>query len=235
LYVTSNQKTVLLYTTAFNTVKMNSNTRTGNWGGRSGGGSAFSRPAAASRDEGAWAAFGGPRDERAEQRRQEREAEAAREAAAARAKKTAEDAAAKKLADATNFTSEESYPSLGGGGPAKPPGGTARNWGAAAKLGAARAAEREAEERFAAAAGDRDRGSRFEAAVYARARPPPVARTSSLTYDYEDDQPDEEDDYAPREPERQRMAYAGDDEEEDDGEFNADIVSGRRRGDKGIW
>ena len=216
---------------------MNSNTRTGNWGAfGSSRGTAFSRPAAAPRDEGAWAAFGGPRDERAEQRRQEREAEAAREAAAARAKKTAEDAAAKKLADATNFTSEESYPSLGGGGPAKPPGGTARNWGAAAKLGAARAAEREAEERFAAAAGDRDRGSRFEAAVYARARPPPVARTSSLTYDYEDDQPDEEDDYAPRERERQRMAHAGDDEEEEgDGEFNADIVSGRRRGDKGIW
>jgi len=36
------------------------------------------------------------------------------------------------------------------------------------------------------------------------------------------------------EPEFQQMAYAGD-EEEDNGEFNADLVSNRRRGDKGVW
>ena len=36
------------------------------------------------------------------------------------------------------------------------------------------------------------------------------------------------------EPEFQQMVYAGDDEDED-GEFNADIISNRRRGDKGVW
>lgn len=36
------------------------------------------------------------------------------------------------------------------------------------------------------------------------------------------------------EPEFQQMTYAGD-EEDGDGEFNADIVSNRRRGDKGVW
>lgn len=36
------------------------------------------------------------------------------------------------------------------------------------------------------------------------------------------------------EPEFQQMVYAGD-EDEGDGEFNADLVSNRRRGDKGVW
>lgn len=225
---------------------MNSNTRTGNWsafgggGGRSGG---FGRQATndthtsafggggGGRDSAAWGAFGGQRDERAEQRKREREAEAAREAAAARAKKVAEEAEAKKLADAQNFKSTESYPALGGG-PAKATA-SKMNWGAAAKLGITRAAEREAEERAAAAL---DRGSRFETIYTTRARPPPVTQRAA-SHDYEEEEePDyEEDTYAPRERERQRMAYAGDDGEEDDGEFNADIVSGRRRGDKGIW
>jgi hypothetical protein len=38
--------------------------------------------------------------------------------------------------------------------------------------------------------------------------------------------------------EPEQMAYAGDEEEEGaegDSEFNADIGSSRRRGDKGIW
>ena len=37
------------------------------------------------------------------------------------------------------------------------------------------------------------------------------------------------------EPDFQQMTYAGDDEEEENGEFNADLVSNRRRGDKGVW
>ena len=36
------------------------------------------------------------------------------------------------------------------------------------------------------------------------------------------------------EPEFQQMTYAGE-KAEDDGEFNADTVSNRRRGDKGVW
>lgn len=34
--------------------------------------------------------------------------------------------------------------------------------------------------------------------------------------------------------EHQQMTYAGDEEEEDE-EFNADLMSSRRRGDKGVW
>ena len=37
------------------------------------------------------------------------------------------------------------------------------------------------------------------------------------------------------EPDSQEMTYAGNEEEESDGEFNADLGSTRRRGDKGIW
>lgn len=227
---------------------------TGNWSAfGSGGRSAFGRAATNDVNSGGggggWAAFGGQRDERADQRKLEREQEAAREAAAARAKKVAEEAAAKKLADATNFKSEESYPALGGrpaptslqqrldelgATPYHPVHAPKMNWGAAAQLGVQREAER------AAAAGGGAGGrpaAREDTSFYTRVRPPTIAaRSSSLTYDYESE-PEEEDTYAPRERERQRMAYAGDDSEpeEEDGEFNADLHSGRRRGDKGVW
>ena len=54
----------------------------------------------------------------------------------------------------------------------------------------------------------------------------PVERVHS--YDYQETAyTDGEEDY-------QEMAYAGD-EGDSDGEFNADLVSNRRRGDKGLW
>lgn len=217
----------------------------GGWGSRpaasgGGGGGAFR---GWKRDEGESAgafssAFGRREvDPRREERRAAAEAQAAREAAEALEKKKAADAAAKKLADATNFASEVSYPSLGGGAPRPPPGSAkpALNFSKTVADMAEREAQREEEERIAAAAAEAARARARAAASYPTARyrgPPP----RSTMYDEEADAYGEEEEDDAFEPEYQQMAYAGDDEEaEEDGEFNADIHNTRRRGDKGIW
>ena len=158
------------------------------------------------------AAFGGGNSEKADFRRQATEARAAFQAAEAREKKQAEAVAAAKQVEATNFTSEISYPTLGSSastGAPKP----AMNYKQVVKDMIAR--EAEAEVAAAAAA---------EAAEYTAmtAAPTPARKTV-----YRQRILDElEDDYSG--PEEDEM-------DEDEGEINADIGTGRRRGDKGIW
>jgi hypothetical protein len=159
------------------------------------------------------AAFGGGNSERAEQARQASEARRQFKEAEARTQRKAEETAAAKEAEAANFTSEVSYPSLGSATGAAGPK-PVLNFKQAVKDMIAR--EAEAEVAAAAAA---------EAATYAELtsvsqprRPQTLSRQRIL---------DElEDDYDG--PEEDEM-------DEDSGEVNADIGSGRRRGDKGIW
>ena len=124
---------------------------------------------------------------------------AARDAAVARAKKIEATAAATRLADAQNFASEKSYPSLGGAGKAvaKP---VTMNFKKTVQESAARP-------------------------------PPPPARIQQDVPKAAIRAPPMED----YESELEEMAYAGDEGEESEGEFNADLGSTRRRGDKGIW
>lgn len=160
------------------------------------------------------AAFSSGNSEKAEFRRQATEARAAFQAAEAREQKKAEAVAAAKQVEATNFASEISYPSLGSSastGAPKP----VMNYKQVVKDMIAR--EAEAEVAAAAAA---------EAAEYTAmtAAPTPVRKTV-----YRQRILDElEDDYSG--PEEDELE--GD---EGDGELNADIGTGRRRGDKGIW
>jgi hypothetical protein len=156
------------------------------------------------------AAFGGGNSEKMEQRRQATEARAAFQAAETREQKKVEAAAASKQAEAENFTSETSYPSLGSStvGAPKP----AMNYKQVVKEMIAR----EAEAQVAAAAA-------AEAATYTEMMTPaaPASRSTVFRQRILDEL---EDDYSGPE----------EDENEDD-EVNADIGSGRRRGDKGIW
>jgi hypothetical protein len=188
--------------------------------GRSSGGRRWepSAPAASRpmfgrrREEGqaAPAAFGGGNSERAEQARQAAEARRQFKEAESRTQRKAEETAAAKEAEATNFTSEVSYPSLGSTAAATGPK-PVLNFKQAVKDMIAR--EAEAEVAAAAAA---------EAATYAEltsVSQPRKAQTLSrqrILDELEDD-------------------YDGPEEDESDGEVNADIGSGRRRGDKGIW
>jgi hypothetical protein len=149
---------------------------------------------------------------------------AAREAAAASAKKIETDKEAKRIADASNFASEEFYPALGGGGAPKPvvkP--VAMNFKKTVEVMATRAAAEEAAEQskthFALA--------NVNVNVKAKMKVTAKAATEISSWDscY--------DDY-----ESEEMPYvsdAGDATEESDSEFNADLGSTRRRGDKGIW
>jgi hypothetical protein len=141
---------------------------------------------------------------------------AAREAATARAKKIEADKEAKRLADASNFASEESYPSLGGGAkPVVKP--VALNFKKTVEVMATRAAAEEA-----SALHRRDAHEDYMRSIATTGR----AKAKAVTAKYYDDY----------ESESGEMAYAGDEEdEESDGEFNADVGSTRRRGDKGIW
>jgi hypothetical protein len=171
------------------------------------------RPAFGRRAEGsggradAPSAFGGGNSDR----RQQEEARAAFRAAEAREKKTAEATAAAKQAEAENFTSESSYPSLGPSPSSKvaPP---ALNYKQAVKDMIAK--EAEAELAAAAAA---------EEAAYATATS--IREPSRQTYSRQRILDELEDDYSGPE----------EDEEDNNGEVNADIGSSRRRGDKGIW
>lgn len=148
---------------------------------------------------------GGDRDNK----RAEAKAAADREAAAAWAKKQADIKEEKRRADVSNFASEESYPSLG-----------------AAKLVAKAPPplnfKKTVEEMASRVAAQEEQQARRDAAVS------PVKKVQqrqsqarSSIYRNTDDGPED---------------YDGPEEgEEDDGEFNADMYSTRRRGDKGIW
>lgn len=205
------------------------------WG--SGWGSASSAFGSAGKPREMPAAFGGRDDPRKAERRAAAEAQAAREAAEAREKRAAEEKERKRMADATNFASTELYPALGGGG--APAAGSkpkpAMNFSRVVTEMAEREEVRRAEEEREAAAA---------AAAAARAREETAASRQLFyghrTYEVQhfayagddedapvDDYPDEESDY-----EEEAPPPADD---EGDGEFNADIGSGRRRGDKGIW
>jgi hypothetical protein len=179
------------------------------------------------------AAFGSgkPRDERQEQRRAAAEAAAAREAREARERREAEAAAAARYAEATNFTSEEAYPTLGGGAAAAPK--PVMNF----KQKIVELREREAAEAREAALQAAEQGRRAATRLEAY-----VPRASRWTHTGEDDappdEPESENEEEHYEAEHQEMAYAGDDAEDDedgDEEFNANIHQGRRRGDKGVW
>ncbi len=157
------------------------------------------------------AAFGGGGQEKAEQRRQAAEARTAFQAAEAREQKKIETAAAAKQAEAENFASETSYPSLASASTVGAPK-SAMNYKQVVKDMIAR----EAEAQVAAAAA-------AEAATYSEMMAPAAPARSPTTY-------------------RQRILdeleddYSGPEEDEDEeDEHNADIGSGRRRGDKGIW
>ena len=159
------------------------------------------------------AAFGGGNSEKADFRRQATEARAAFQAAEAREKKQTEAAAAAKQADATNFVSEISYPSLGSNPSTEAPKPT-MNYKQVVKDMIAR--EAEAEVAAAAAA---------EAAEYTAMTTEPAPTRKTV---YRQRILDElEDDYSG--PEEDEL------EDEGHGEHNADLGAGRRRGDKGIW
>ena len=173
-------------------------------------------------------------DPRKEERRRAAEEQADREATAAREKKKAADAAAKKLADAINFTSEASYPSLGGAPRPAPATATALNFSKTVADMAEREERRLEEERTAAAA------AAAEAARAAAFRGPhrPLHYRGHVPRStmYDEDADTYGDEHSDDGFEPEQMAYAGDEEEvEGDSEFNADIGSTRRRGDKGIW
>jgi len=156
------------------------------------------------------AAFGGGGSEKAEQRRQAAEARAAFQAAEDREKKKIETVAAAKQAEAVNFASEASYPSLGSNTPVATPKATMNYKQVVREMIA-----REAETQVAAAAA-------AEAAAFSEMMAPtaPAPRSTIFRQRILDELEDD---------------YSGPEEGEEDDELNADIGSGRRRGDKGIW
>lgn len=181
------------------------------------------------------AAFSSGRDRgRDDDRRHQAEQQAAREYREARERKAAAEEAAKREALALDFGSEAAYPSLGGAAAASkkpsawmspsPGAGTFRDKAVALK-------ERdEAEARAAAIAARQNQSqNRYESIHTIHVRP----RFQAPFYATEGAMHAENDGDDGYESEHQEMAYA--DDEEEDGEFNADILSGRRRGDKGIW
>jgi hypothetical protein len=173
------------------------------------------RPAFGRRAEGsggrtdAPSAFGGGNSDR----RHQEEARAAFRAAEAREKKTAEATAAAKQAEAENFTSQTSYPSLG---PSPSPSSKAAPPALNYKQAVKDMIAKEAEAQLAAAAA-------AEETAYATATS--IREPSRQTYSRQRILDELEDDYSGPE----------EDEEDNNGEVNADIGSSRRRGDKGIW
>jgi hypothetical protein len=157
---------------------------------------------------------GGP-DRRAEQRAQQQ----ALEAAEAAARRAAMEAERKREAEATNFASQASYPSLGSA-KAKAQEGPKLNYAAKVAEMAAREAEKELQRQLEmeqlAQQEEMDRALGIK-----KQAPAPKLRVldDGQGDDFSDIDDDEEDG----------------EKEEDDGELNAHIFSGRRRGDKGVW
>ncbi len=170
------------------------------------------RPAFGRRQEGssvaAPAAFGGGNSERAEQRRQQEEARATFRAAEAREAKKVEEVAAARQAEAENFRSEASYPSLGGAAPTT--SRSSLNYKQVVKDMIAK----EAEAQLAAAAA-------AEEAAYTNATTVREPTRQAFSRQRILDELEED--------------YDGPEEDEENDEINADIGSSRRRGDKGIW
>ena len=153
----------------------------------------------------------------AEQRRAAEAASQMREQREAALKRAAEVAEAKHLAEATNFGSDQSYPSLGGCAAAAKPK-PVMNF---SKTVATMAARAKAEEEAAAVA------AAHAAAEAAYAAPTVQRRRPAYQLDSRYQDMDGELEGYESAPEEE--------EEESDGEFNADLGSTRRRGDKGIW
>lgn len=129
----------------------------------------------------------------------------------AREKQAAEEKARKEAAAKLNFTSEKEYPSLGAKKAAPLPKKTALNFAATAAAAAALPAPEPAVDDFR--------------------NPEAMARRSRIGNRCWDDGPLDYDG-----PEEEEMPpYEDDDEENPDAEYNAGIVSDRRRGDNGVW
>jgi len=204
-------------------------------GGSRSWGSAFSGGRSSGREMPA--AFGGGDPHKAE-RRAAAEAQAAREATAAREKRTAEEKERKRIADATDFASEDFYPALGGSRNSAAKFKPAMNFSKVVSEMAEREEirrieeEREAAARAAAAAQARADKAAYGRHIYGRRTVQQFAYAGddedAPADDYPEDSDYEEEEAAPPPP-------ADGEDEEDTGEFNANISSGRRRGDKGIW
>ncbi len=186
------------------------------FGRQEGGGNSFTK---GSRDpkppaEGASAFAKGPRDDR---RAEQRAMQQAAEAAEAEARRAAVEAERKRMAEATNFTSQASYPALGYAGPAAK-AAPKMNYAAKVAEMAAREAEKELQRQLEmeqlAHQEEMDRALGIK-----KQTPAPKLRV------LDDGQGD---DFSDIEDEEEK-------EEEDDGEFNAHLHGGRRRGDKGVW
>lgn len=153
---------------------------------------------------------------RAETRRIDAAAAAAayqvREQREAALKRAAAAVEAQRLAEATNFNSDHSYPSLGGNGAVAKPKQT-MNF---SKTVATMAAKAKRDDEIAAVAA-------IQAAAEAAYAAPSIQRRRPV-YQLPEAEMDGELD-----------GYESVPEEESDGEFNADLGSTRRRGDKGIW
>jgi len=179
--------------------------------------------------ESANAAFGGgeKRTAHGDQRRADEAVYQARLAREARAKKEEDAREAKRMADATNFASSSSYPSLGGSKPVAAKAAPVMNFSKTVSTMAARAAAEEDAAKVAAAAAEVAAWSVPAQAVrYNCARAGRLNQAEDEHWEYQG-----EDDF-----DGQEAGEAGEaGEEEEDGEFNADLTSTRRRGDKGIW
>lgn len=117
----------------------------------------------------------------------------------------------KAEADAMNIASLETYPSLGS---APPRPKTTMNYGKTVAEAAARIEASEAAAR-----------SMVEEEATGLRLPPRIRRCAYPTGPtYEEEEEEEEEGYE-----------EGNEEEGNAGEYNADLTSGRRRGDKGIW
>lgn len=173
------------------------------------------------------------RDYRRTRDAEEQAARDAREAREASAKRLADQAAVKRLADAANFESREVYPTLGREISKAPPVMDFKRTvldmkqrekemelEAATAALAAHAAARAAAKSAAA----------FNGFSYRRTTAPIAAPAS------DDEGDDNEEDADGYESDNMQLAYSCEEQgDEEDGEFNADITAGRRRGDKGIW
>lgn len=172
-------------------------------------------------------AFGGPRDAPSAFRQGEpapspfgraqpneraaaRQAESARIAEEQRRKQEAEAVAARKEAEALNFASSAAYPALGGGG--APKKATTMNY----KRTVEEMVERQKELEAAAAVAEATNW--WDVPEPTRKAPPRYIRQRNME-ELDDD----------------HLSVEEDEEQEDEGEFNANIVPGRRRGDKGVW
>lgn len=148
------------------------------------------------------------------ERQMARQSDSARMAEEQRRQREVDIVAARKEAESLNFASHAAYPALGGGaaGAAKPK--TALNYKRTVEEMVVREKEREAVEAVAAAANWWDDAEPQK----------PVAPKRYIRQRVMDEL---DDDHLSVEEE--------DTESEGTEEFNADIVPGRRRGDKGVW